>query len=163
VRLKNSLKSGLAFGMISGVITTLGLMVGLNSGTGSRLAVTGGILVIAIADAFSDALGVHVAEESKNDTSTRAVWEATLATLVSKAVFSLSFLVPLLIFDLSTAVIVAIAWGLSLICILSYVIARASNKAPVNVVMEHLLIAVGVIVITHYLGEWVASAFGEAR
>lgn len=149
--------------MISGVITTLGLMVGLNSGTGSRLAVTGGILVIAIADAFSDALGVHVAEESKNDTSTRAVWEATLATLVSKAVFSLSFLVPLLIFDLSTAVIVAIAWGLSLICILSYVIARASNKAPVNVVMEHLLIAVGVIVITHYLGEWVASAFGEAR
>lgn len=163
MRLKNSLKSGLAFGMISGVITTLGLMVGLNSGTGSRLAVTGGILVIAIADAFSDALGVHVAEESKNDTSTRAVWEATLATLVSKAVFSLSFLVPLLIFDLSTAVIVAIAWGLSLICILSYVIARASNKAPVNVVMEHLLIAVGVIVITHYLGEWVASAFGEAR
>lgn len=149
--------------MISGVITTLGLMVGLHSGTGSRLAVTGGILVIAIADAFSDALGVHVAEESKDDTSVRAVWEATLATLLSKAVFSLTFLVPLLIFDLSTAVIVAIVWGLSLICILSYAIARSANKEPLKVVMEHLLIAVGVILITHYLGEWVASAFGEAR
>ena len=111
MQLKSSLKSGFAFGLISGVITTLGLMAGLHSGTGSRLAVIGGIVTIAIADAFSDALGVHVAEESKNDASTRAVWEATLATLLSKAVFSLTFLVPLLIFDLSTAVIVAIVWG----------------------------------------------------
>ena len=36
---------GLSFGLTSGVITTLGLMVGLRSGTGSRIAVIGGIVV----------------------------------------------------------------------------------------------------------------------
>lgn len=108
VQLKNFLKSGFAFGLISGAITALGLMAGLHSGTGSRLAVIDGIVTIAIADAFSDALGVHVAEESKNDVSPV---QSGRTTLLSKAVFSLTFLVPLLIFDLSTAVIVAIVWG----------------------------------------------------
>jgi len=50
------LRSGISFGLTSGVITTLGLMVGLQSGTQSRLAVVGGVLTIAIADALSDAL-----------------------------------------------------------------------------------------------------------
>lgn len=36
------------------------LMAGLHSGTHSRAIVIGGILTIAIADAMSDALGIHV-------------------------------------------------------------------------------------------------------
>lgn len=41
--------TGVHFGLTSGVITTLGLMVGLHSGTHSLRAVAGGILTIAIA------------------------------------------------------------------------------------------------------------------
>ena len=55
----------MSFGLTSGIITTLGLIVGLHSGTHSKLAVIGGILTIAMADAFSDALGIHVSEESE--------------------------------------------------------------------------------------------------
>jgi len=53
--MKASFKTGLSFGLTSGVITTLRLMVGLHSGTRSRTVVIGGILTIAIADAMSDA------------------------------------------------------------------------------------------------------------
>ncbi|MBH0196170.1 MAG: hypothetical protein HP494_11385, partial [Nitrospira sp.] len=69
--MKASWKTGLSFGLTSGVITTLGLMVGLHSGTHSRAIVIGGILTIAIADAMSDALGIHVSEESNNSGPTR--------------------------------------------------------------------------------------------
>jgi len=55
----------MSFGLTSGIITTLGLIVGLHSGTHSKLAVIGGILTIAMADALSDALGIHVSEESE--------------------------------------------------------------------------------------------------
>jgi hypothetical protein len=72
--------------MTSAVITTLGLMVGLHSGTHSRVVVLGGILTIAIADAFSDALGIHVSEESENVHSVRQIWGATIATFLSKSV-----------------------------------------------------------------------------
>ena len=86
--MKNSLKTGVAFGLTSGIITTLGLMVGLYSGTNSKLVVMGGILTIAIADAFSDALGIHVSEESKNNVTEKEVWEATISTFFSKFLFS---------------------------------------------------------------------------
>ena len=52
--MKRSLKSGFGFGITSGIVTTLGLIVGLSSGTHSELAVIGGILSIAIADGLSD-------------------------------------------------------------------------------------------------------------
>lgn len=47
--MKDSLRTGISFGLTSAVITTLGLMVGLHSGTGSKLVVLGGVLTIAIA------------------------------------------------------------------------------------------------------------------
>jgi hypothetical protein len=42
-----SLRTGLSFGLTSGIITTLGLMVGLHAFSGSKLVVVGGILTIA--------------------------------------------------------------------------------------------------------------------
>ena len=57
-------RTGLYFGATSGVITTIGLIAGLNAGTNSVAAVLGGILVIAVADSLSDALGIHLAEEA---------------------------------------------------------------------------------------------------
>ena len=76
--MKTSLRTGFSFGLASGTITTLGLMVGLHSGTHSKLAVFGGVLTIAIADAFSDALGIHVSKESENKHSVKEIWESIL-------------------------------------------------------------------------------------
>jgi hypothetical protein len=63
--MKIQVRKGVSFGLTSGVITTLGLIVGLHSGTHSKIAVISGILTIAIADAMSDALGMHISEESE--------------------------------------------------------------------------------------------------
>ena len=89
--MKLSLRKGFSFGLTSGIITTLGLMIGLNAGTHSRLAVIGGILVIAIADALSDAFGMHISEEAEAKHTQKSIWESTFATLFSKFFFALSF------------------------------------------------------------------------
>ncbi len=158
--MKSSLRTGFSFGLTSGTITTLGLMVGLHSGTHSKLAVFGGVLTIAIADAFSDALGIHVSKESENRHSVKEIWESTFSTLVSKFIFALTFIVPLLLFRLSTAIIVGVVWGLSLLGIFSYLIAKEQQVKPWKVILEHLVIAFVVIVITHYVGDWVSGVFG---
>ena len=90
--MKEPLKRGASFGLTSGVITTLGLMVGLHSGTHSELAVVGGILTIAVADAFSDALGMHICEEAENVHTSKHVWASTVSTFLSKFIFALMFL-----------------------------------------------------------------------
>jgi VIT1/CCC1 family predicted Fe2+/Mn2+ transporter len=78
--METSVRKGFSFGLTSGIITTLGLMVGLHSSTHSRIAVIGGILAIAIADAFSDAIGMHISEESERKHKPKEIWRATFST-----------------------------------------------------------------------------------
>jgi len=158
--LNHSVKTGICFGLTSGVITTLGLMVGLNAGTHSRLAVIGGILTIAVADAFSDALGIHIAEESENTHTHWEVWQSTIATFLSKFLFALTFAVPVLLLELSTAVAVSVVYGLSILGILSWYLARDQGDSPLKVIAEHLAIALVVIGATHAVGRWIAAHFG---
>ncbi len=158
--MKHSLIVGFSFGLTSGIITTLGLMVGLHSGTHSKLVVIGGVLTIAIADAFSDALGIHISEESENKHTATEIWESTIATFLSKFVFALTFIVPLLLLQLTTAIIVSVVWGLSLLGLFSFYIAKVQGVKPWKVVIEHLVIAVVVIILTHYAGDWISSTLG---
>jgi len=158
--MKHSLKVGFSFGVTSGIITTLGLMVGLHSGTHSRLAVIGGILIIAVADAFSDALGIHISEEFESRHTAKQIWISTVSTFLSKFIFSLTFAVPVLLLKLSTAVIVSVIWGFLILAILSYRISKEQNANPLKVIGEHLFIATIVIATTHYLGGWIALRFG---
>jgi len=153
--MKISWKTGISFGLTSGVITTLGLMVGLHSGSHSRTIVIGGIMTIAIADAMSDALGIHVSEESKNSIPMSRIWEATLATFAAKFVVSATFLIPVIYAPLDLAIVISVAWGLLLLTALSFFIARAQAIAPWKVIGEHLFIALCVVAITHTVGDWV--------
>lgn len=157
--MKLSVKKGFSFGLTSGVITTLGLIVGLHSGTHSTIAVIGGILSIAIADAMSDALGIHISEEAEDEHVTREIWESTISTFLSKLTFALTFIIPVLFLELSTAIIVCVLWGLSAITIFSYYIAKMQNIRPHKVISEHILIALVVIFTAHYVGDWIAATF----
>ncbi|MBU1204908.1 MAG: hypothetical protein KJ968_03860 [Nanoarchaeota archaeon] len=155
--MKLSVRKGFSFGLTSGIITTLGIIVGLHSSTHSTIVVIGGIVVIAIADALSDALGIHISEESEIKHSTREIWESTISTFLSKFVFALTFIIPFLLFPLSTAIIASVIWGFSLITMFSLYLAKQQNLKPYKVVLEHLVIAIMVVVITHYIGDWVAT------
>lgn len=153
--MRYAIKTGLGFGLTSGIITTLGLIIGLHSGTGSKVAVIGGILTIAVADALSDSLGIHISEESKKENSLKHIWAATISTLLSKCFFSLTFIIPILLFNLSLAILISIIWGLLLLSIFSYYLARLNQKVAWKVITEHLFVAILVIVATHYIGQLV--------
>ena len=155
--MKDTLRTGVSFGMTSAVITTLGLMVGLHSGTHSKIVVLAGILTIAVADAFSDALGIHVSEEAENTHTAKEIWGATVVTFLTKFLFAMTFVVPVLLLSLSAAIIVNLIWGLFILTVLSYIIARSQGKPPWKIVGEHLMIAIVVIAVTHWMGDWIGT------
>lgn len=140
--MKESFRVGVSFGLTSGIITTLGLMVGLEAGTHSRLAVISGILTSAIADAFSDALGIHISEESEYRHTAKEIWQSTS-------------ILPVFLFRLTTAVVVAVFWGFFLLGGFSFLVAGAQKAKPLPVIAEHLIIAGAVILITNALGHLV--------
>ena len=153
-------RTGLFFGATSGVITTLGLITGLRAGTHSITAVLGGIFVIAVADAMSDALGIHLAEEANPNATTTHIWTATISTFFNKFIFALSFAVPLLLLPLDQAVIASLVWGILVIVVLSYFLARAQDAAPLLIIAEHVGIAAIVVILSHMIGVWVGNTFG---
>ncbi|MEN3044148.1 MAG: hypothetical protein ABDH37_02880 [Candidatus Hydrothermales bacterium] len=157
--MKHSIIVGLAFGMTSGIITTMGLMVGLFSGTSSRLAVIGGILTVAIADAFSDALGIHISEESENVHSNKEIWISTISTFLAKFIFASTFIIPVIFLRINLAIIVNILWGFLILGVSSYILSVAQSKNPFKVIFEHLIIAASVILLSHFVGVLISYFF----
>lgn len=155
--MKLSMMKGFSFGLTSGIITTLGLIIGLHSSTHSPLAVISGILVIAISDALSDAFGIHMSEESEDEHTNREIWEATAATFLSKFIFASTFIAPVLLLPLQMAIVASAAWGLSLIAVLSFHLARRQGARPHRVMAEHLAITLFVILMAHEIGDWIAT------
>ena len=158
--IKHSYIKGLSFGIASGIVTTLGLMVGLYAGTQSKLAVLGGILTIAFADALSDAFGIHLSEKSQSETKKKEIWESTFATFAAKLFFALTFVVPVILFDLRQAIMVSIIWGLLLLFIISIFIADWRNESRVRMVAEHWGIATVVVFLSYYVGVFIEVTFG---
>lgn len=102
-------------------------------------------------------MGIHISEESENKHTAKEIWESTAITFLSKFIFASTFVIPILLFPLSIAMIVSVIWGLSLITVFSFYMARQQNANPYKIAMEHLAIAILVIIATHYLGAWVAT------
>jgi len=161
--MRRSFKIGFFFGLTTGIITTLGLMVGLHSstsGTHAKLIIVGGILTIALADSLSESVGIHVSQKAENIASPQEVWESTFFTLICKFIFSAIFIIPILLFRLKTAIPINIMIGYYLIFVTSIAIARERDETPWKVVTEHLALFTFVIILTHHVGQWIHVVFG---
>jgi len=160
--MKKSYKTGISFGLVSGVLTTLGLLIGLGVSTQSKAAVIGGILTIAIADALSDSFGVHLSQESSGDNTQKQVWEATFATFLSKFLFALTFLIPISLCSIKFALIVSVIWGLILISALSILISNkeeGSKEGKLPVLAEHLSLFFLIVVLSYLVGSLIEKYF----
>jgi len=161
MNIKSTYLKGITFGIASGIVTTLGLMVGLYSGTGSKLAVLGGILTIAIADAMSDAFGMHLSEESSKHTNQPEIWESMVATFLAKLIFALTFAVPVIFLDLKMAMYISFAWGMLLLGIISVYIAKWREESKTHAILEHWGIATAVVIISYGVGILIDKFFGN--
>ena len=88
------------------------------------------------------------------------IWESTGATLLAKFLIALTFAVPVLLLPLEEAMTVSVGWGLTLLAVLSYLLARAQQIPAWKVIAEHLVIGVSVIAITPYVGDWIHATLG---
>jgi vacuolar iron transporter family protein len=156
MKMNQPILSGISFGLASGIITTLGLLIGLSAATNNKVIAISGVLTIAIADSLSDALGMHISKESDKNRSNRYIWRATFSTFWAKMIVGLSFLIPLLFLDLTKAIIVSIIYGLLLLGIFSYFIAKSRNEPAYKTISEHIIIAILVIIVTKFIGNLIS-------
>jgi VIT1/CCC1 family predicted Fe2+/Mn2+ transporter len=160
----HQLVTGICFGLTTAVITSVGMIVGMQSATSSKLAVVSGIVVMAVADGLSDAVGLHTAEEAEVEDgrgkhTSKEIWLTTLFAFLSVSGFTLTFAVPILVFPLETAVFIAITWGMLLLTLLNFCVAKIRKENPLKLICEHISLAIFVIIVSHMVGSLIAMGF----
>lgn len=157
--MKKEVKKGLSFGLTSSVITVLGLITGLSSATHSKLAIIGGVIIIAFADSLSDAFAMHISEESEKKNTERQVWQITYSTVFYKLIFALSFLIPLLLLGVGAGILASLIWGGFLLIMISLFVAKYRKTSKFNAIFSHLIIAILVIILSYFIGFFVNKLF----
>ena len=126
--------------------------------TRPQLSIIGGILVVALADNISDSFGIHIYQESEC-LNEREVWFSTLTNFLTRFFVSLTFIFLVAVLPIKLAVAYSVAWGLTLLTVMSYTIAKKRGIGPYPVILEHLSIAAIVIIASSFLGKLLIARF----
>ena len=153
-----SIKKGLGFGITSAIITTLGIIVGMHGGTNLREVVIGAVLIIAFSDSLADSLGIYFSEKAAGKNPNQAI-TAMISAFLGKILFALTFLIPILLFNLHLAIIIDIIYGMILLGVYSYYTAKDKNESTIKTIIFHIVLAIFVISAAHLLGLWINSRF----
>jgi len=147
-----------SFGATAAIITNLGLIAGLRTGVHAKISIIGAMLVIALADNISDSVGIHIYQESEC-LDIRETWVSTLTNFLTRVLVSLTFIFLVFFLPLKLAVWFSLIWGLLLLGFMSYKIAKDRGVNHYTAILEHVGIALLVILASNYAGKFIIGKF----
>jgi len=153
---------GMTFGVMDGVITVIGVLVGLYV-LGNPLLVIAGILIAGFAGSLANAAGIHVSQETEGKHPPEEVMTSTVLAFASTASVTIILVLPFFFLDMGLAVAVSVTMGLLFIAGVGVFVAgklrkRGTEKA--KLVAEYLLIVSMVIVLSYGFGLLVKNILG---
>jgi hypothetical protein len=151
----------LSFGSTAAIVTSMGLIVGIDATKGSMGALLSSILIAGLADNLTDSLGVHIYQESER-LPERAALRTTVTNFIARLCLSLTFVAILVAFPRWTAVRLSVIWGFFWLSALSYLLARARAVSAWSETWKHGVVAVVVILMSRAIGIWIMRVTGSA-
>jgi hypothetical protein len=148
-----------SFGTTSAVVTGMALVAGLDAASGRRASIITGLLIFALADNLTDALSIHVYQESER-LERQAAFRATLVNFATRLALTLSFVLLVLLVPPDFAVAASVAWGSGVLVALTVLLARERNAPVLPEVGRHLALALAVIVVSKLVGALVMHYTG---
>lgn len=145
-----------SFGAPAAIVTSIGLIVGLNAATTSRVAIASSLLILALGDNLTDALSVHIYQEAEQ-LPARDAFQTTVSNFLARLLVSLSFVAlvstttPLWMSSLS------ILWGFILLSALTYRLAKVRGARPAAEIAKHCVVAIIVVLLSVAVGTWVPA------
>jgi VIT1/CCC1 family predicted Fe2+/Mn2+ transporter len=159
--LKNTVRPAqtrFSFGATSAIITNLGIITGLDTLAHPKLSIIGALLVIALADNLSDSFGIHIYQESEH-IAKKEVWLSTLTNFLTRLFVSSTFIILIIVLPIRLAAVCSVIWGLFVLTVMTYTIAKQQKINPFSAIFVHLTIAVVVVVASNFIGAFVITRF----
>ncbi len=153
--------SKISYGGTAAVVTSTAMISGLSAADATRSVIVSALLIAALADNLADALSIHIFQESEQ-LDKKDAFTGTVTNFFTRLVLCLSF-VPLIgLFPLSQVAEVSIVWGLLLLAILTYLVARERKVKPVPEVLKHMVVAFVVITVSIMIGHWIRVLLADS-
>jgi len=137
----------ISFGGTAAIATSMALIVGLDAANAGRTVIVSALLIAAVADNLTDSLSVHMYQESER-LEQKDAFVGTVANFVTRFIVCLSFVLIVVLLRGPAAVIGGIAWGMSLLAALSWLLARHRNVSATAEVAKHLAVALVIILVS---------------
>jgi VIT1/CCC1 family predicted Fe2+/Mn2+ transporter len=151
--------SKFSYGITSSVVTSLALIVGLDEITNPKMSIIGALLLIAIADNISDSLGIHIYRESAYSKAKNNIKVYTFSNFLTRLSITLLFVSLVMFLPIQYAILSSLVLGLSLLSILSYLIAVNQKTNPYLQIFQHVGIAIVVLITSHFVGQTIINMF----
>lgn len=157
---------GLAFGLVDGLVTMLGVVIGVAQATGeTRLVIISG-LVAGVANAFGNSIGFYGSElaergehmlEGREPSSMREVRRSTLLSFITSLGATFVLMIPFLAFSQGYAMLAAVVIGASLLFSLGLVVGRLWRTHPLRYGAIYLGLGVAGAGLSFLVGELVRA------
>ena len=146
-----------SFGATSSITTSLSLIVGLDFTTHPKASIISALAILAIADNISDSLGIHIYRESEDAGRSKLY---TVTNFLTRFLLTCIFAAIVLLIPHPFMMPLAIAFGIIVLSVLSYMIAVDQKINPYKEIPKHIVIAVIAMVASHFVGEIIRLHLG---
>jgi len=146
----------ISFGGTAAIVTSMALIAGLEAANAGRATMVSALLIAAVADNLTDSLSVHIYQESER-LEKREAFVGTLTNFATRFIVCLSFVLIVALFRKHVAAIGAIVWGMSLLTVLTYILARYRRVSAISEVGKHLAVALVITFVSKSIGHWIAA------
>ena len=151
--------SKISYGGTAAVVTSTAVISGLSAAGATKPVIVSALLIAALADNLADTLSIHIFQESEQLDQKDAL-TGTITNFFTRLLLCISF-VPLVgLFPLPHVAEVSIVWGLLLLAILTYLVARERKVKTLPEILKHMVVAFVVITVSITTGHWIRVVLG---
>jgi hypothetical protein len=145
--------SRISFGGTAAIVTSMALITGLNTVGTAKTTLISALLIAAFADNLTDSLSIHIYQESAR-LEEREAFVGTLSNFTARLLGCLSFVLIVAVLPPEVVVLGAVAWGMLLLGVLTYFLARERNVGIFSEVIKHLVVAAAVLIISKVIASF---------
>lgn len=157
---------GLAFGLVDGLITMLGVIIGVAQATGEMRFVLISGLVAGVANAFGNSIGFYGSElaergehmvEGREPSSMTEVRRSSLLSFFTSLGAALILMVPFLVFSQTLAMVMAVVLGAALLFSLGLLVGKLWRRHPLRYGLIYLVLGVAGAGLSFFVGDFVRT------
>jgi vacuolar iron transporter family protein len=151
IKIKN-----ISFGVISAIMTGLAIIIGLSNSVNAKINIITALLILAIADNLSDSFGINVHEESNYIPSgnTRKI---VVNNFIVRLLTCLVLVIIVLVFPMNLVILISIIFGIVMLILLSYFIAKNKKINPFKTISRYLILAIIIMLLGFLFREIISK------